>query len=135
MTAPGSAASVEALEEELCVQREALERASLSLEEEREQLQRTASAAARREARRAETAELIAQELAELQSVLASQEPPGPALIRISRERQQALEQLKPAQRRIAELEEDLEAYQEQVSRLKRRNAELLERERRRSGA
>ena len=117
------------------MQREALERASLSLEEEREQLQRTASAAARREARRAETAELIAQELAELQSVLASQEPPGPALIRISRERQQALEQLKPAQRRIAELEEDLEAYQKQVSRLKRRNAELLERERRRSGA
>ena len=67
--------------------------------------------------------------------MLASQEPPGPALIRISRERQQALEQLKPAQRRIAELEEDLEAYQKQVSRLKRRNAELLERERRRSGA
>ena len=86
-----------------------------------------------REARRAETAELIAQELAELQAVFAQQEPPGPALIRISRERQQALEQLKPAMRRIEELEEDLDAYEKQVKRLKRRNDELLERERRRS--
>ena len=124
---------MEALEEELSVQREALERASLCLEDEREQLQRTAQAASRREARRAESAELIAQELSELQAVLGNSEPPGPALIRISRERMQALEQLKPAQRRIEELEEDLDEYEKQLRRLKRRNDELLERERRRA--
>ena len=60
---------------------------------------------------------------------------PGPALIRISRERMDALEQLRPMQRRVDELEEDLEAYEKQIERLKARNAALLERERRRQGA
>ena len=114
---------------------EALERAAAELEEEREQIVRTAQAAARREARRAETAELVAQELSELQAVLANTEPPGPALLRIARERQEALSQLAPCQRRLAELEEDLEGAARQVQRLRARNAELLERERKRRGA
>ena len=56
-------------------------------------------------------------------------------MIRISRERMDALEQLRPMQRRVDELEEDLEAYEKQIERLKARNAALLERERRRQGA
>ena len=74
-------------------------------------------------------------ELAELQAVLSNSEPPGPALLRIARERQEALAQLLPAQRRVEELEEDCETYARQVQRLRARNAELLERERRRQGA
>ena len=64
----------------------------MALEEEREQLQRTAQASARREARRAETQEIIAQELADLQAVVEGMDQPGPALIRISRERMDALD-------------------------------------------
>ena len=131
---PASAAAT-VTEEERAVQTEALERAALALEEEREQLQRTAQASARREARRAETQEIIAQELADLQAVVEGMDQPGPALIRISRERMDALEQLRPMQRRVDELEEDLEAYEKQIERLKARNAALLERERRRQGA
>ena len=59
-TTPASSASSIA-EEERLVHMEALERAATTLNEEREQLHRTATAAARREARRAETAELVAQ--------------------------------------------------------------------------
>ena len=121
-------------DEERAVQLEALEHASASLEHEREELQRTATAAARREARRAETAEIVAQELADLQAVLAKTEPPGPAVLRLARERSEALEQLLPAQRRVLELEEDLAAYMQQVERLRVRNAALLERERMRRG-
>ena len=109
---------------------EALERASTELEEERSSLQRTAQQAARREARRAETAELVAQELADLQAVLLKHEPPGPAIVRIARERQEALAQLLPAQRRATELEEDLSHCMQQVERLRVRNAALLDRER-----
>jgi hypothetical protein len=120
-------------EEEKAVYLEALERASASLEEEREELQRTALAAARREARRADAAELMAQELSELQSVLSQQETPGPALIRLARERQEAMAQLLPTQRRVSELEEDVARLSAQVQRLRVRNAALLDRERIRS--
>ena len=113
---------------------EALERASLELEEQREELERAAQAAERREARRAETADLVAQELADLQSVLEGQEPPGPAVVRLARERTIALEALLPAQRRAAELEEDLEEAYQQIERLRVRNAALLDRERKRRG-
>jgi DNA repair exonuclease SbcCD ATPase subunit len=122
------------IEDEIAVRLEALERASLELEEQREELERAAQAAERREARRAETADLMAQELADLQSVLEGQEPPGPAVVRLARERTTALEALLPAQRRAAELEEDLEEAYQQIERLRVRNAALLDRERKRRG-
>ena len=78
---------------------------------------------------------LVAQELSELQAFVSGSEPPGPALIRISRERMRALEELLPAQRRIAELEEDVGWYEQKIGKLKARNSALLERERRRQGA
>lgn len=129
-----TAATPEEIEDEHAVRLEALERASLELEEQRAALQRAAQAAARREARRAETAELVAQELADLQAVLEKQEPPGPAVVRIARERNAALADLLPAQRRVAELEEDLASATQQIERLRVRNAALLDRERRRRG-
>jgi hypothetical protein len=122
------------IEDEIAVRLEALERASLELEEQREELERAAQAAERREARRAETADLRAQERADLQSVLEGQEPPGPAVVRLARERTTALEALLPAQRRAAELEEDLEEAYQQIERLRVRNAALLDRERKRRG-
>ena len=130
---PGSPRGTD--EQELATRVAALERAAAALDEEREELQQTARAAARREANRAATSELIAMELAELQAVVAGSEPPGPALLRVARERQQALAQLVPMQRRVAELEEDLKDHADELRRLKIRNKNLMERERQRRGA
>ena len=48
--------------------------------------------------------------------MVLKQEPPGPAIVRIARERNDALAALLPAQRRVAELEEDLAAHVQQAS-------------------
>lgn len=117
---PASAASVYA-EEERAVQTEALERAMAALEEERLELTRTAHSAARREARRAETAELVAQELAELQAIVMNSEPPGPALLRISRERRAALEQVSELRTELVRAQEDGEFQRRLAERAQRR--------------
>ena len=108
-------------EEERAVQVEALERAVAALEEEREELRRTAQAAARREARRAETAELMAQELSELQAVFMGGDPPGPALLRISRERTAALEEMVELRSQLERAQQEAQWQQEVADRVRRR--------------
>lgn len=102
---------------------------------ERESLRAAAAEIAGRETRLLDSQEILAAELAELQGVLAAQEPHGDALVRLSQERQQAHGELGSAKRRVRELEEETMRLQADCDRLRVRNATLLERERRRRQA
>ena len=102
---------------------------------ERESLRAAAAEIAGRETRLLDSQESLAAELAELQGLLAGQEPYGEALVRLSQERQQAHGELGPAKRRVRELEEETMRLRADCDRLRARNATLLERERRRRQA
>ena len=102
---------------------------------ERDSLRAAAAEIAGRETRLLDSQEMLAAELAELQGLLAGQEPYGEALVRLSQERQQAHGELGPAKRRVRELEEETARLQGDCDRLRARNATLLERERRRRQA
>ena len=73
-----------------------------------------------------------AQELTELQALVQGEQPYGKAVLRLTAERKEAQEQLAPLERKAQLLEAELDRLQTESQRLRARNAQLLERERRR---
>ena len=84
-------------------------------------------AMARREAKLVETQQMVAEELSDMQRLVRVKQL-GPALLRLTAEKKQALAQLAPLRHSNAQLSTEINFTEGEMDRLRAHNAQLCER-------